>query len=1009
MSETWLDEHKDAEIDIGGYQLYRSDCSIKRTRNRGRERGGVALYLREDLVPLSEILIKFSNGAVEILALYIKKINTVVIVVYRHPDDPKGRVRSTMKEFKHALEEMSRCLSSLQTPYPEIIMCGDFNLPHADWTNGSVLPGASSDERSMIEKLFEFCEEHFLFQLIAGPTQRSGNTLDLCLSNNPALLHFYKCITTIYSDHKIIECATKSKTEEPEPTTLRSPKEEDGPLAEFDSLNFLSDDANWEEMINDLSSVRWREELESLTPSEMFTRITEICLEVSRKHVPIRTSLTRKRSRIPRTRRILMRRRTKVNTQLQYARNEDRKIKLEDEAREIEKKLQASYKEEDSNSEAKTVSAIRKNPKYFFAYAKKFSTLSTFIGPLLNSADLLISSASEMAEILSRQYTSVFSTPKSPLKDPSEYFPHSNSQNNVPILENIEFSREDIKKAMREIPTTAAAGPDRVPAILLKLCCEPLSEPLYIMWRISMNQGKIPQILKTANIVPIYKGKGADRSRAKSYRPVALTSHITKIFEKVIRRYIIQYMEHHKLFNPSQHGFRAGRSCLSQLLAHYEKILQLMEEGFDVDVIYLDFAKAFDKVDFTVILQKLKDMGVQGHVGRWIHQFITGRTQSVLVNGCRSKPAKVSSGVPQGSVLGPLLFLVLIGDIDQNIASVFLSSFADDTRMGHGIRTMQDTEALQEDLNSVYKWTDDNNMELHGDKFEHLHYRCGRSASPASQYISSDGSIIETESEVDKDLGVMMSSDGTFKLHISGVVKEARSQAAWVLRTFVTRERLPMLTLFKSLVQCKLDYCSQLWSPTSKGEITALEMVQRSFIRKIQGISSMPYWDQLKMLKLYSQERRRERYMIIYIWRILEGQVPNICDKVKLKSHRYGTEETRLGRLCEIPPLNRSCVNHVQNLREASMPVRGQKLFNSLPKYLREMTGCSKDAFKAALDKYLSTIPDEPQIQGYTSMRRAESNSLLDMRRHAYSEANRARVEGASEAREGCVADVAMD
>ena len=525
-----------------------------------------------------------------------------------------------------------------------------------------------------------------------------------------------------------------------------------------------------------------------------------------------------------------------------------------------------------------------------------------------------------------------------------------------------------------------------------------------------MNQGKIPQILKTANIVPIYKGKGAPRSKAKNYRPVALTSHITKIFEKVIRRYIIQFMELNQLFNPSQHGFRTGRSCLSQLLAHYERILQLMEEGLDVDVIYLDFAKAFDKVDFTIILQKLKDMGIQGHVGRWIHQFITGRTQSVLVNGCRSKPAKVLSGVPQGSVLGPLLFLVLIGDIDQNIASAFLSSFADDTRMGHGTKTPQDTEALQEDLDSIYKWTDDNNMELHGDKFEHLHYCCGRNLSPASQYISSDGSIIKTQSEVDKDLGVKMSSDGTFKLHIAGVVREARSQAAWVLRTFSTREKLPMLTLFKSLVQCKLDYCSQLWSPTSKSEITALEMVQRSFIRKIQGISSLPYWEQLKLLKLYSQERRRERYMIIYVWRILEGQVPNICNKIKLKSHRNGSEESRIGRQCEIPPLNRNCTNHVRNLREASMPVRGQKLFNILPKYLREMTGCSKDAFKAALDRYLSTVPDEPQIQGYTSMRRADSNSLLDMGRHAYTEAvNKARVEGAREAREGCVANTAMD
>ena len=188
-------------------------------------------------------------------------------------------------------------------------------------------------------------------------------------------------------------------------------------------------------------------------------------------------------------------------------------------------------------------------------------------------------------------------------------------------------------------------------------------------------------------------------------------------------------------------------------------------------------------------------------------------------------------------------------------------------------------------------------------------------------------------------------------------------------------------------------------------------MVQRNFVRKINGIGQLPYWDQLKLLNLYSQERRRERYMIIYIWRILEGQVPNICDKIKLKRHRnISTEESRLGRLCDVPSLHRNCTRHVQNLREASMPVRGQKLFNSLPKYLRDMTGCSKDSFKAALDKYLTTVADEPHIQGYTSMRRADTNSLLDMSRLAYLDASRAGVGGARiEAREGCATGVAMD
>ena len=253
-----------------------------------------------------------------------------------------------------------------------------------------------------------------------------------------------------------------------------------------------------------------------------------------------------------------------------------------------------------------------------------------------------------------------------------------------------------------------------------------------------------------------------------------------------------------------------------------------------------------------------------------------------------------------------------------------------------------------------------------------------------------------------------MSNTATFDKHVTQVISDASRQASWVLRTFATREKTPMLTLFKSLVQCKLDYCSQLWSPTSKGDINRLEMVQRNFLRKISGIGRLPYWDQLKSLKLYSQERRRERYMIIYVWRILEGQVPNTSDtergSIRLKINNRHGEDDRLGRKCDIPRIITSSTAHVRNLREASLCVRGQKLFNILPKDLRNVTGCRKETFKSALDKYLSTVPDEPHIQGYVQMRRADSNSLLDMVKFANSEAHkRARVEVVhTPARSGC-------
>ena len=188
--------------------------------------------------------------------------------------------------------------------------------------------------------------------------------------------------------------------------------------------------------------------------------------------------------------------------------------------------------------------------------------------------------------------------------------------------------------------------------------------------------------MKLADVIPIHKG--GSQGSASNYRPVALTSHLSKVFEKVVRKFIVAFLEEHNLFNPTQHGFRLGRSYLSQLIDHYDHITQLLEKGENVDVIYLDFAKAFDKVNFQVILRKIKQLGISGKLGRWIYSFLSGRKQSVTVNGIKSCSVDVKSGVPQGSVLGPLLFLVLMGDIDHRVASAFLSSFADDTPSTEG-------------------------------------------------------------------------------------------------------------------------------------------------------------------------------------------------------------------------------------------------------------------------------------------------------------------------------------
>ena len=224
-----------------------------------------------------------------------------------------------------------------------------------------------------------------------------------------------------------------------------------------------------------------------------------------------------------------------------------------------------------------------------------------------------------------------------------------------------------------------------------------------------------------------------------------------------------------------------------------------------------------------------------------------------------------------------------------------------------------------------------------------------------------------------KDLGVVMSDDCSFSEHIKHIVKKAKEMSAWILRTFNTRSSALMLTLWKSLVIPHLDYCSQLWSPLAKGEIQDLESTQRSFVRKIKGLAQFSYWEQLKRLNLKSLERRRERYMIMYIWSILEGIVPNISNAnegIETKNH------VRHGRKCVIPIVKRSPYAAVI---EASLRVHGAKLFNAMPSSIRNLTNCTKEHFKVKLDEVLLKIPDEPQLRRYTSYRRTDSNSILDM------------------------------
>ena len=545
-------------------------------------------------------------------------------------------------------------------------------------------------------------------------------------------------------------------------------------------------------------------------------------------------------------------------------------------------------------------------------------------------------------------------------------FPDDIDDDTTLVLVDILFTLEDIISATNELSATSASGPDGFAALLLKKCASSLSDPLYQIYRKCMDCGVVPDSFKTSNITPIFKS--GSKGAAVNYRPVALTSQLSKVVEKIVRSKMLNFLDKTGWLNNSQHGFRKGRSCVSQLIAHFETVIDHLGKGSIVDVIYLDFCKAFDKLDFNVLLSKVKQCGISGKLGRWLHSFITGRKQFVTVNGFASELSAVLSGVPQGSVLGPLLFLIMINDIDENVQNVFLSSFADDTRIGMAIRNSDDAKLLQEALDNVYSWARDNNMMLNSSKFELLHY--DNKKNEPHMYLSSTGEFIVPSNSV-KDLGVIMSNDCSFTSHIDEVISKVNKLVSWALRNFHCRSKLFILTIWKSILLPHLDYCSQLWSPLKVADINRLELVQKCFLKKMNCYDNVSYWDMLKDLGLYSMQRRRERYRVIYLWSILECLVPN-----PKPDQIFGKFHVRHGRTCNVPLIR---CNGYQRALCSTFSVQSAQLFNCLPKGIRDLSDCTKDKFKNCLDEFLHTVPDESQITGYTLFKRAESNSIIDM------------------------------
>ena len=362
---------------------------------------------------------------------------------------------------------------------------------------------------------------------------------------------------------------------------------------------------------------------------------------------------------------------------------------------------------------------------------------------------------------------------------------------------------------------------------------------------------------------PIHK-KG-DKQQPGNYRPISLTSVIGKILESIVRDQIMEHCMKNDLFSDAQHGFVPGRSCMTQLLTVLENWTLTIDTGHPVDVIYLDFKKAFDSVPHQRLLTKLKSFGIGDTIRNWLESFLTGRTQRVIVNGAVSNWSNVKSGIPQGSVLGPILFVLFINDLPDAISSE-VKIFADDTKIYRPIVTIQDKQLLQDDIVNLQEWSEKWQLKFNEDKCKVMHIG---PHNPDLIYTMNNANLKACKFE--KDLGVIIDEDLKFHNHVSEAVKKANKILGLIKHTFKCLDIDTVPTLYKSLVRPYLEYGNVIWYPRYKSDAIAIEKIQKRATKIISSISHLPYKERLKVINLPSLQHRRRRGDMIQAYKIVSG------------------------------------------------------------------------------------------------------------------------------------------
>jgi hypothetical protein len=446
----------------------------------------------------------------------------------------------------------------------------------------------------------------------------------------------------------------------------------------------------------------------------------------------------------------------------------------------------------------------------------------------------------------------------------------------------IQLSITETLNALKILKLSYSSGPDNIPAFILKAASNYLSYPLTLIYNRSLETGIFPKSWKTCNIFPVHKSDS--KNNIKNYRPISILSACAKTFEIILKSYFTSSI--YPIISSKQHGFIPKRSTTSNLVTITTDLCNSFNKRLQTDVIYIDFSKAFDKIDHKILISKLSQTNIHPSLIAWTHDYLTNRSFNVIFNGYQSSNFVINAGVPQGSILGPILFILYINDLPDVITSCNYLMYADDVKIYKEIHSDNDSIMLNSDLSHITNWCLINKMSINVDKtffirFTNKHYPI------KYNYQLNNNNIKELTST--KDLGVIFDSKLSFNLQIKSVYTKAYRSLGFIHhRSKEFQNSSTLIYLYKTLTLPILEYASTVWNPYKQKDIVLLEKIQKRFTKSILFNSNLNYNDRCERLSLVELATKRNINDTIFLYKLLNNRIdsPNLLAHITINNPR---------------------------------------------------------------------------------------------------------------------------